>query len=336
MRLDLFSLELFVDIVDLRSIAKGAAKNCIAVSAASKRVSDLEHALSAKLLHRQSRGVVTTEAGETLYRGVKETVSRLHQVAAAVREQAGGIKRPVRVYSNLTSLVHFLPGALKSFAAAQPAIPIELEEQPTAATLQAVSRGEADIGIVAPIAPYPANLVCFRYRVMRHVVVVPAGHPLSHLASTTFDQAAAHDFIGLENQGGWDQLLRKVAQERGCEFRVRVRVNSFDAMCHMIASGLGIAIVPAPTAEAYAVSSGVRILALDEPWAEIPLDICTRDPESLPHAVRLLLEHLRLHPADAEAPPQRVGSPLGLSAFASLAASADRAGTTTPFVDTKH
>lgn len=293
MRLDLFSLKLFVDIVELRSIGKGAAKNCIAISAASKRVADLEHALGAQLLHRQSRGVVTTEAGDTLYKGTTETLSRLQQVAAAVSEQAQGRKRPVRVCSNLTSLVDQLPAALKAFAAEHPDIRVELEEQTTASTLQSVSRGDADIGIVAPIVPYPGNLASFRFQVMRHVLAVPPGHPLDGRDAVRFDVAAEHDFVGLEADGGWDQLLRKVAEERECDFRVPVRVNSFDGLCRMVASGLGVAIVPAPIAARYAASDELRVLRLDEPWADMPLDVCSRADADTSCSARLLLAHLR-------------------------------------------
>lgn len=295
MRLDLFSLKLFVDVVELGSIGKGAEKNCIAMSAGSKRMAELEHTFGAQLLQRQPRGVVVTPVGATLYQGVKETLNRLQQVAAAVSEEASGSKRPVRLLSNLTSMVHYLPEALKAFAEQHPAIPIELEERATAETLQAVSRGEADIGIVAPILPYPDNLVSFRYRVMSHVLAVPPDHPLAEFDTITFDQAAEHDFVGLESEGGWDQLLRKVAQERACRFKVRVRVSSFDAMCRMVASGLGIAIVPSPTARSHAVSMGLHLVALNESWAEVPMDMCTRDPHGLSCNARLLLNHLREH-----------------------------------------
>lgn len=292
MRLDLFSLKLFIDIVEQRSIGKGAAKSHIAVSAASKRIAALEHAMGAELLHRRPRGVVTTEAGEVLYKGVRETLAQLQQVAAAVSEHARGHVRPVRIYSNLTSLLHYMPKALKSFSALHPDVPVLLEEQTTAQALQAVSRGDADIGIVAPIVPYPGNLDAHRFQTMHHVLVAPPSHPLAALRSVTFAQASEHDFIGLENEGGWDQLLRKHAEASGCTYRVRVRVNSFDGICRLAASGLGVAIVPQATAELYAHTGDLRLIALDEPWAEIPMDICTLREPALTPRVRLVLEHL--------------------------------------------
>jgi DNA-binding transcriptional LysR family regulator len=296
-RLDLFSLKLFVDVVELRSIGKGAAKSHIAVSAASKRVAALEDALGVQLLHRRPRGVVPTEAGEVLYKGVSETLARLHQVAAAVSDHARGDKRPVRILSNLVSLVHYLPEALKHFNLQHPAVRVTLEEQTTIRTLQAVSRGDADIGVVSPIVPYPSNLVTFRYQVMPHVLVVTAEHPLAAFESVAFEQAAEHDFIGLETDGAWDQLLRKHAEACGCEYRVRVRVNSFDGICRLAASGLGVALVPAATAQLYARHGAARIVRLDEPWAHVPMDLCTLSEESLSANVRLVLQHLRAHRA---------------------------------------
>src|SRR3954471_15793107 len=68
-RFDLFTLQLFVDVVERRSIGKGAVLNCVTVSAASKRIADMERMLGVQLLQRGARGVSATEAGNTLYKG---------------------------------------------------------------------------------------------------------------------------------------------------------------------------------------------------------------------------------------------------------------------------
>ncbi len=293
MRLDLFSLRLFVDVAELGAMGRGAAKNCIAVSAASKRIAELERTLGAQLLQRLPRGVACTPAGDMLRAGVNDMLSNLQQLAAAVSEQGDGARSPVRVHANLTSLVDELPTLLKSFQAVHPSVVVELHEHDTVSTLQAVLRGDADIGIVAPIQPYPAELVTFRLAHVQHALAVPPGHALSSLPSVRFEQTADCDFIGLECDGGWDQLLRGVAQEHGQELRVRWRVNGFDSMCHLVASGLGVAVVPLQLAHRHV--EALCVLPLAEPWAEVPLDVCCRPDATRPHGVRLLLAHLRGH-----------------------------------------
>lgn len=303
-RLDLFSLKLFVDIVDLGSIGKGAEKNFIAVSAASKRIADLEHELAAQLLQRQARGVAVTQAGLAVYKGAQETFVQLQRMATEVDEMATGRRQPVRLYANLTAMMCHLPDAVASFCASHPAIKVDLHEQSTGTTLKAVSRGEADIGIVAPIVPYPDDLQRSRYQQVRLAVVVSSRHALRGRGPVSFDQAAVYDFIGLDSDGAWDRMLGRFAQERGCPFNVRVRVHGFDAMCRMVASNLGVGIVPLPVAVQCAASMDLCVLPLDEPWADVPLDICTRAPELLSEGARLLLDHLRRHGNGQRGAPQ--------------------------------
>ena len=63
-RIDLTSLQLFVAVCELGSIGKAAEREFIAASAVSKRLSDLEAALSTPLLYRHTRGVALTPAGK--------------------------------------------------------------------------------------------------------------------------------------------------------------------------------------------------------------------------------------------------------------------------------
>lgn len=306
MRLDLFSLKLFVDIVEERSIGKGAAKNCIAMSAASKRMSDLEQRLGAPLLLRQSRGVVTTGAGETLYKGMTETLSRLARVAAAVGDHAqADTDRPVRLLASATSLAGPLPDALKSFVATHGHVAVELDEQAPAAALQALSRGDADLAVVAPVGAYPANVLAHRYAVLPHVVVAPLGHAIADGEPVTFDRVARHDLVALEHEAGWDPLLRRGGDERDRTWRVRARLASFDGVLRLVAAGLGIAVVPQDLAVRHAEAQGLCVLDLDEPWAQLPLDVCVRDGATLSPGARALFDHLRRRvPVDAVRPPR--------------------------------
>jgi DNA-binding transcriptional LysR family regulator len=299
MRLDLFSLHLFADIVDTHSINQGAKRNNIAVSAASKRIADLEHLFGAHLLHRHARGVVPTDAGETLHLRIKQTLGDLQQLMVEMSEFAKGVRGQVRVYSNLTAMIHCLPGDLAAFVDEHRNVRVDLEEHSTLPTLEALQRGSADVGIVAPVVPYPDELHYWHYETVKHVVVVHPTHPLAARQSLSFPETLAYDYIGLEARGGWDLLLAQMARACGASVKVRVRVNGFEAACRMVEANLGLAIVPMATADIYAGSLGLRTLLLNEIWASVPLHVCFRDLKTLPVSARLLVKHLTARKPDA-------------------------------------
>jgi DNA-binding transcriptional LysR family regulator len=211
-----------------------------------------------------------------------------------VAQYRDGATRVLRVSCNLVSLSSDVPAVLKAYTDAHPDAAVSLIERATDASLQALVRGEADVGIVTPIHAYPEPLMAFRYGVVRHVLAVPQGHALAACSSVRLDDAAACDFVGLERDGGWDRLLHQEAQQRGLTLRVPTRVSSFDTMCRMVGSGLGVAVVPRATAQQHVLACGLVLLPLSEPWAEIPLDVCWRQQPDPPDDVHALLAHLKL------------------------------------------
>ena len=81
-RVDLVSLSLFSLVARTGSISQGAALAALAVGAASKRLSDLEHSLGTTLLERHSRGVTLTAAGLALQQHAQRIHSDVYQMTA--------------------------------------------------------------------------------------------------------------------------------------------------------------------------------------------------------------------------------------------------------------
>ena len=65
-KLDLLSLRLFLTICEEKSIGRAAERECIAPSAVTKRVQELEYLFDVKLLYRNAKGTVPTPVGEAL------------------------------------------------------------------------------------------------------------------------------------------------------------------------------------------------------------------------------------------------------------------------------
>lgn len=71
------------------------------------------------------------------------------------------------------------------------------------------------------------------------------------------------------------------------------RLRDFDAICRMVAAGVGIAVVPEAAARRCAQSMPLTLLAIRNSWANRRLVICARSFKSLPKPAKFLVEHLR-------------------------------------------
>jgi DNA-binding transcriptional LysR family regulator len=290
-RLDLVSLSLFNLVVRSGSISQGAALANLAVGAASKRISDLELAVGSALLERHSRGVTLTVAGQALYRHTQRILNDVDQLAADLSDYASGMIGLVRLWANTSAITQFQPADIATFVVANPGIRIELEEQNSREVVLALLDGRADLGIFADRTP-TLGLHQVKYREDRLVLVIPRSHPLAARRSIFFEEALEYDFVSLSKGTSLAERLQVEAEALGRHLKLRIRVRSFDAMCEMVAAGLGLAVLPSLSVHALVRSLNLRQIDLKDAWARRELLIGLRDPNAVPRHVRLLIDHL--------------------------------------------
>lgn len=294
-RLDFVSLALFSQVVRAGSISKGAALTRLALGAASKRISDLEQAVGAELLERHSRGVTLTLAGEALYRHAQRILGDVDLLAAELSDYAFGIVGVVRLWANTSAVTQFLPLELAAFAKANPGIRIELEEKNSSEIVLAVLDGRAHLGIFADRTP-ALGLHQIDYREDNLGLVVPRNHPLAGRRIVHFHEVLDYDFVSLPEGTSLAERLRAETEALGRGLKLRIQVRSFDAMCQMVAAGMGIAVLPSDAVRVLARSLNLRQVVLKEAWAQRRLLIGLRDVNAIPRHVRMLVEHLSQAP----------------------------------------
>ena len=290
-RIDLVSLSLFNLVARTGSISQGAELAMLAVGAASKRMTDLEAAFGVPLLERHSRGVKLTPAGEALHRHVQRILGDVDQMEADLSDHAKGLLGVVRLWANTSAITQFLPGDLAVFSQEQPGIRIELNEADSHEVVLAVLDGRADLGIFADRTP-ALGLQTQLYRRDRLVLVVPPGHALAKRRKLAFAEAVDYDFVSLTQATSLAQRLELASGAVSKPLRIRIQVRSFDAMCQMVAAGLGIAVLPATAARPLVQALGLRQIELSEDWAERELLLGVRELGALARPARKLLDHL--------------------------------------------
>jgi DNA-binding transcriptional LysR family regulator len=290
-RLDLFSLSLFSLVARTGSISAAAELASLAIGAASKRITDLEAAVGTALLERHSRGVTLTSAGQALQRHAQRILGDVDQLAADLSDYASGLVGVVRLWANTSAVTQFLPTDIARFVQANPGIRIELEEEDSSEVVTAVLDGRADFGIFADRTP-AAGLQVMNYRQDRLVLVVPRGHALARRRSVHFADVVDFDIVSLSQGTSLAKRLQAEAQALGRRLKLRIHVRSFDAMCRMVAAGMGVAVLPHEAVQPLLPAMDLRQIALNDEWAKRQLLIGLRDANAVPRIVRLLIDHL--------------------------------------------
>jgi DNA-binding transcriptional LysR family regulator len=292
MHFDLTDLGLFRHVVEAGSITKGAERANLALAAASTRIRNLERSLGAPLLLRSRGGVVPTPAGRTLLGHARAMLAGADRLREDLAAYAGGLAGEIRVLSNTNALTEFLPEALAAFLARHPQVSVALEERLSDEIVGLVAEGVGDIGIVAGTVD-TGRLATFPFRQDRFVVVVAMAHPLAGRAALPFAEVLEHDFVGLDRASALQRFLAAKAARIGRPLRLRVQLRSFDAVCRLVESGVGLGIVPETTARRATRGNAIAIVALEDSWALRDLTICVRSLSELPISARQLVEHLR-------------------------------------------
>lgn len=290
-RVDFVTLKLFVAIADEKSLTRAAEREHLALAAVSKRIRELERHLDTPVLYRQARGVELTPAGHALLHHAVKMMDGLRQLSADLAEYSEGIRGHVRVHANTSAVIEFLPEDLADFIGAHPHIKIDLEEGVSHEVIHAVREGLTDIGIFAGHVA-AEGLQVLPYKSDHLVLVTPAGHALAQRASINLSATLGYDYIGLQQDTSLHSLIQQAAKELNAKLRFRIQVRSFEAICRMIHTGMGIGILPREAVKTYLPSMDVVAIPLNDPWAHRQLQICIRNYGMLPPIARQLVDHL--------------------------------------------
>lgn len=157
-KLDTHLLEIFVAVVEGKSLTKAGVDMHLVVSAISKRMDELERHVGKALLKRHGRGIAPTAAGELLYLHAKRILKSLRAADQALAEFDSSGVRKIRLLANQTSIVQSLPAEIARFLSSRANTSIELTEGHSADIPAAVQEGHADVGIYHAQHPAPGVL----------------------------------------------------------------------------------------------------------------------------------------------------------------------------------
>lgn len=238
----------------------------------------LEGEMGARLLHRDRAGTSLTAAGEALLPRARAVLAAVEDARRAVAEVEGVRAGEVRLGAGATACTYLLPAVLAEFRAAYPGVRFLLREATTPQVLDALAKGELDLGVVTHPGGEPwirdeLILIASPSLPVREGEALPAPFVTFARGSTTRELLDRH-FPGAE---------------------VVMELGSIAAVKGNVRAGIGVALVSRSAVETdLALGRLVEVPHKETPVTR-PLHIVHRGKDRLPPAAaalrRLLLQH---------------------------------------------
>ncbi len=278
-------LRYIVTLAQEQHFGRAAERCCVSQPTLSIAVKKLEEQLGVALFERSKTRVQPTPVGEKVVNQaqlVLEQASVIQDIAKAGRDQ---LNNPLKVGAIFTIGPYLLPHFIPALQVLSPEMPLFVEENYTATLRQRLRKGDLDAIIIA--LPFvEADVVTQPLYDEPFVVLMPQNHPLSQKAEITAEDLYEHPVLLLGPGHCFrDQVLEAFpglkedkAGSSGANgtgsFHTAADGSTLETLRHMVASGLGITILPQSAAGASDYRPGVlctRPFAGPEPTRTVAL-----------------------------------------------------------------
>jgi len=232
-----------------------AAEACfVSQPTLSVAVRKLEDELGVTLFERGKGEVRITPVGEQVVAQAQRVLEEVSTVRRIAREGDDPLAGPLRLGAIHTVGPYLFPQIIPALREQAPEMPLLLEENYTAALSEQLKRGELDAILVSLPFQEPGILTQPLYE-EPFVVLLPAGHPWNQQETVAPRQLVEENLLLLGAGHCFrDQVLALCPEcmrtTTAGEAHKTLEGSSLETIRHMVASGLGITILPCTSAGA--------------------------------------------------------------------------------------
>lgn len=231
-----------------------------------------------RLFERNRRKTTLTAAGVAFRSDAAAALSQLDQAIRSARLAANGKLGLLRIGFVSTAGSEIVPDILRQFRKSNPEVEFSLRNVLTAEQVQMLETGSLDIGFLrVPIGGHSALDVVTVHR-ESFVLVVPSSHKLANRKRVRLREVAGEDFVMYERTyaPGFYDLMFGILRDARIVPNVTQTAVEIPTLISLVASGMGITIMPASVVKHYVASVVPCDIADQIPMSEIGIAVNKR------------------------------------------------------------
>jgi DNA-binding transcriptional LysR family regulator len=291
---ELRHLRYFVTVAEERHFGRAAERLHMAQPPLSQQIRQLETELGVTLLHRTTRRVELTPAGEAYLVRARAVLDAVQEATVEARQVQAGLVGRITIGCVGSATYSLLPLLARELRAELPGIEFGFRgEMLVPEQVAALQDGAIDVALLRP--PFDERgLEVTLLRRERLIVALPESHRLASRRRLRVVDLRDEDLIVHASRRGavmYDTVLR-LCRDAGFEPRFRHEVAETSTLVTLVAGGLGIAVVPQPVS-AFGVPGATYRPLIGVP-AGVKLVVAHRATDPAPHVARAVAAVVRL------------------------------------------
>ena len=265
-RLDLWQLEIFCAVAELKSFSRAAEALFVSQPTVTSHISALEKRLGVKLFDRTTRKVTLTPAGKLLYHHAKVLLAAHEAAMQELSRFQGGLMGRLTLGASTIPAHYLLPSLMAKFRREFPETQLIMRIGSSGEILDGVLNGELELGVIGfkPDEPQIRTIPLWSDEV---VLIVPPEHEWSERSFVPIAELSNQSFVFREEGSGtrktFEQfLLQNKLSSR--QLKIIAEVGSTEAVKQFVAAGGGVGFVSIRAVDCEAEQERLKIVRLQE------------------------------------------------------------------------
>ena len=260
----LTELRYIVAVAETRHFGRAAERCFVSQPSLSAAVKNLEEELGVQLFERGKRGVLLTETGEQIVAQAHRALEEAERVKTVARQGRDPLKGVLRLGIIHTIAPYLLPDLVGALRRSAPDMPLDVEENTTATLDRMLKAGELEAVILALPYEGPGIETVPLYE-EKFSVVAPAKHALARKKVIAVEELDAGELLLLPVGHCFRDQVLDACHEFSRPPEAGRQGNSLETLRSMVASGLGVSVLPATALTPRYASALVKTVAFSSP-----------------------------------------------------------------------
>lgn len=276
-----------VAVAQERNFRRAAERCFVSQPALSVAIQKLEEELGIQIFERSKTEITLTVVGNLIIEQAQRVLEEAAKVKLLAKEGNNPLIGPIKLGVIFTVGPYLLPRIIPILIKLAPGMPLDIEEGLTANIEQHLRNGNLDVAIMALPFDVPGIITEPLYDEV-FKVVVPSGHPWARMKSLRSSMLAKEKVLLLDSGHCFSNQVTEFCPELSRHSQDTVQGNSLETIRNMVASGLGVTVMPACATNPYPSNKLLHVVSFTSPEPSRRIAIVWRKSFSRQHAIDVI------------------------------------------------